>query len=96
MTRDVHFIQYLRPDGRPKDIWIERPEEIAAAAELIWGSGLRLEAEVLAGGTVSLTVSNDAGDYAWEMCTNGPGIKEAVDRLISRMAKRLEGFAKTK
>jgi hypothetical protein len=78
----IPFIQYLRPDGHPRDIWIERPEEVVAKANRILQAGFRFEAEVLSNEMVNLTISATDGDYAGELCENGPGVAEAVDRLI--------------
>lgn len=78
----IRFIQYLRPDGRKESVYIDRPEEIAHKAHEIWMAGFRLEAEVLIGGMVSLTIGDDEGDYAFELSANGPGLENAVDRLI--------------
>lgn len=78
----VQFIQYFRPNGKPKPATIDRPREVFRKAVAIIEAGYRLEAEVLIGGLVSLTVGNDEGDYAAEIHFNGPGLEDAVDRLI--------------
>ena len=80
--KQIHFIQYLRPDGRQTDIYIQRTAEIAEKAERIMQAGYRLECEVLLNGLVSFTIGDDDGDCAHELCENGPGIEEVVDRLI--------------
>jgi hypothetical protein len=38
VMRDVRFIQYVRPFGRRREMFIERPEEIASAPTLSFGS----------------------------------------------------------
>ena len=79
----VRFIQYLRPDGRQREMFIEaRSPEIVAKAELIWKSGYRLESEVLMSDLVSLTISDGEEDVASELIENGPEVPLAVDRMI--------------
>ena len=80
----IPFTQYLMPDGRPKQIEINRPEEVEAKAAKIIAAGLRLEAEVLRTGEVSFTVFDveTETDEACEVSRNGPEVLEAVDRLI--------------
>jgi hypothetical protein len=78
----IPFTQYLRPDGRPKSIVIERPEPVAEKAKRILDAGFRFECEVLSTGDVSFAVSDDDGDHAFEICRNGPDVLAAVDRLI--------------
>lgn len=80
---DIPFIQYLRPHGRPVEVSIDRPDEISAKAEKIIASGFRFECEHLTTGHASLTIADHRGDHAIEVCTNGPAVPLAVDRLIS-------------
>ena len=79
----IPFTQYLRPDGRPKRVTIERSAAIESKAADILKQGLVFECEVLHDGTISLTITDpDEGDLAIELCPNGPAVPEAVDRLI--------------
>lgn len=80
---NVPFIQYMLPDGRKKPVMIDRPDNIAAVADNIRSHGFRFEIEVLRTGLVSMTVSDDDGDYHQKICRNGPAIPDAVDTLIS-------------
>lgn len=85
----IPFTQYLLPDGRRQTITIERSPEIEAKAATIIAAGLRFETEVLSdGATVSLTVSDpvEEEDVAIELVPNGPGIPDAVDRLVEAAA----------
>ena len=80
----VRFIQYLRPDGRQVEMFIQdMAPGIVAKAEEIWAAGYRLEAEVLMSGLVSLTISDGEEDVAVELIANGPEVPKAVDRMIS-------------
>jgi len=81
-TVAIPFVQFMRPSGRPVEVSIKRPKEIAQKAGLILDAGYRFEAEVLGDGSISLTITNDDGDAAIEVCSNGPDVPLAVDRLI--------------
>lgn len=80
---NVLFTQYLRPNGRRTHVMIDRPDYIAKAADFIRAQGFRFEMEELSDGvTVSMTISDDDGDYHFKVCQNGPGIPASVDELI--------------
>lgn len=78
----IYFTQYLRPDGRKTSVLIDRPDHIAKAADFIRSNGFRFEIEELAGGTVSMTISDEADDYHQKLCANGPDVPDTVDELI--------------
>lgn len=84
MAKDViEFTQYLRPDGHTKTIEIDgRTEEIVKMANTVRTFGGAFEAEVLTTGEVSFTVHYDDEDIAIEVVPNGPGVGDAVDRLV--------------
>lgn len=86
----VPFTQYLRPDGRKRQEFIVRPADICAKAQAFIDSGGWFECEVLTTGHVSLTacanVDDEPQDIDIEVVQNGPGVGEAVDRLIERVA----------
>ena len=79
---NIYFTQFLRPNGRKQTIMIDRPDPVVTKADSIAGHGFRFEREELHGTTVSLTISDDWGDYAFQLTPNGPGIPDAVDTLI--------------
>jgi len=88
----IPFTQYLRPDGRQRDIQIEVPPQVVADAHALVCSGYHLECEVLRTGEVSLTVFDptEEEDIAIEVVPNGPGVREAVARLIAAGLKAAE------
>ena len=86
---DIHFTQYLRPDGRREPVTIDRPEEIAKLASLITDRGYRFECEHLATGHASLTIAGLDDDEDIEVVPNGPEVPAAVDRLIKRFAAKI-------
>lgn len=80
----IQFTQFMRPDGRPVPVSIDRPDDIAAKAAEITKRGYRFECEHLSDGHVSLTITDDDGDADIELAPNGPDVPAAVDRLITR------------
>ncbi len=80
---DIKFTQFLMPDGRRDTVWIERPDDIVAKAKSICEAGFRFETEMLSDyQSVSLTISDDDGDWAHEVVPNGPEVPQAIDRMI--------------
>ena len=84
----IPFTQFMRPDGRPVDVSIDRPEEIARKAKAIIDAGYRFECEVLTDGSISLTITDDEMDHDIELVPNGTDVPLAVDRLIQRFELR--------
>jgi len=87
---EVPFTQFLMPNGRQTQVTIERPDEICEQAHKLVEAGWRLEIEVLATGTISMTVERDIDTdedeivcSAHEICNNGPAVPDAVDKLIT-------------
>ena len=81
---DVPAVQYMRPDGLLVDVTAPIPIECKAAYDEMTERGCRLAGEVLTTGHVSLTIEHDEGDFAIEVCPNGPEVREATRRLFSR------------
>lgn len=80
----VPFVQFLRPDGHKKPVVIDRPDNIAKAADKIRSHGFRFEIEQLMDGTISMTISDKDDDYAIKVCENQPGtVAATVDELIA-------------
>lgn len=90
----IPFVQFLRPDGREREHrgGFVRPAPIEEEARRLIARGLRFECEVLTTGDVSLTIADPSKgiDVACELVENGPGVEEAVDRLITDYAARLK------
>ena len=92
----IPFTQYVLPNGRQREISIERPDDVALPAAELIERGYRFECEMLSDmRTVSLTVvspEEDIGDIAIELCVNGPGLLGfAVDRLVAQAVSIVEG-----
>jgi hypothetical protein len=83
MTYAVPFTQYLPPDGRKKEVFIEVDQETGEMAALILTRGFVFECEVLRTGDVSLTITDpEEGDVDIRVIPNGPKVPEAVRDLI--------------
>lgn len=85
--REIEFTQFLRPNGRQITVSVSRPDEIAQQAEALKAAGVRLEAEVLTTGEVSMTCERtgpdgETEDLSIRICPNGPAVPGMVDELI--------------
>jgi hypothetical protein len=86
---EIPFTQFLRPDGRQTDVSIDRPDEISTLALRIIDRGYRFECEHLTTGHASFTIAKDGDDHDIEVVTNGPDVPPAIDRLVTRFAKKI-------
>lgn len=84
----IPFTQYLRPSGRPIPIELPCSEGLSGVVDEILKRGYRFEVEVLRTGEVSFTISDGEQDLAIELSANGPEVPSAIDRLISRFARK--------
>lgn len=83
----INFTQYIRPFGERRAVVIDRPPEIEQLAEEFISRGGYFECEELTTGHASFTACHpdcEEGDCAIEVVPNGPGVEEAVDRLVRR------------
>ena len=85
--KPIKFTQYLRPDGRAKEMLIDRPDEIANKAQAFIDQGGRFDIEMLMTGDVSITaeITDHEGEVktiAQEIVPNGLEVPIAVDRLV--------------
>lgn len=82
LLEPVTLTQFLRPDDWQTDVTTMRPAAIAEKARRIQEAGLRLTAEVLATGEVSMCIEGPESDLAIRVVPNGPGVNEALDGMI--------------
>ena len=82
----IPFTQILLPNGRRREIIIDRSEEIEKMAHDIIDNGYRFEAEILTTGEVSFEVLKDMNDgpgiLGSDICNNELGVGEVVDKLV--------------
>ena len=90
---DVPFTQFLRPNGQPVRVTIDRPDDIARLARRLAAHGVRLETEVLTTGEVSFTAEREKDGetelLACEVVPNGPEVRDAVDRLVTAASAQM-------
>lgn len=85
VARTIPFTQYMRPDGRKQDVRTSDPSYTDGdlkAAQAIIDAGFRFEIEALTNGMISMTISDDDGDYAVKLCSNNISVPDTVKRLI--------------
>ncbi len=81
----IPFTQYIAPNGQRRETGIEVSPAYAEKADTIIARGLAFECELLSTGQVSLTITDpEEGDLDIRVVPNGPGVREAVEDLISR------------
>jgi hypothetical protein len=85
----ISFTQYLRPYGRKRFVYIERPKEIEALAWRFIAAGGSYECEELRTGQVSLTAVHEDQDIAIQVCPNGPMVPEKVDELVRQSVQHV-------
>jgi hypothetical protein len=87
---EIHLTQYLLPDGRQREVSVDVPDSLRAKLAKIRKAGLTIEAEVLTTAEVSFTLAchKYAADYDILICTNGPGTRENLIRLIERFDEK--------
>jgi len=88
----IPFKQFLYPNGQERQVSVVRPLEIMKKAEKIIHNGYEFQCEVLSTGEVSFTISDEDGDHAIEIVENGPGVPEAVDRLVNKFFNKMNGI----
>lgn len=88
----MKLTQYLLPDGRTREVTIDRDGEVELMASAVESHGWRFECEILRTGQVSVTAFDpvDEVNVAIEVVPNGPVVAEATDRVVKeayRLAK---------
>ena len=82
----VKFTQYLRPHGRPKEVYIDLPKEFEDMADKLISQGYHFDIEVLTTGQIHMSCENDSLDspvIVNAICDNGPKVVTCVERIIS-------------
>lgn len=87
---EIQVTQYLLPDGRTRETSIDVPDSLAPKLKKIARAGLTIEAEILTSTEVSFTLAchKYAADYDILICTNGPGTRENLIKLIERFNEK--------
>ena len=78
----IPFTQYLRPNGRTRDVTIDMPEDIEKKAQELLATGHHFDIEELTTGMVSMTCEKGDDIISIQVCENGPPVEDAVKELI--------------
>lgn len=86
---NIPFTQYCLPYGIPKNIEINRPDDVYNKAMELIGDGFVFETEILRTGHVSLTIHDTEidEDVACVVSKNDESAAAAVDKLINEFYK---------
>lgn len=78
--------QFHRPRGRMEDIWCDGvSDDLQPNYDALLSAGLRITAEVLTTGQVSLALEHKHGDFDGEIVRNEPEAPlHALEKLIRR------------
>jgi len=89
----VPFTQFLRPDGRQRQVEIDLSPEGEALAEQFIMAGGWYECEELTTGHASFTacffVEGEPQDVVINVCVNGPDVPDTVEGLVKRSVEWL-------
>ena len=81
--KEIKFKQFLFPDGREKEVTIERPEPIADRAGVLQDNGFLLEIENN-NGQIWMSCVNHETEVSFDrFVSNGPEVPESVDSMIN-------------
>jgi hypothetical protein len=79
----VEVIQFMLPNGRQVRQTTQVPDDCAPGYEAMRAAGLRLTAEMLTTGEVSLCIEHPGeGDYAIDVVSNGPAVQDSIARML--------------
>lgn len=78
----IPFTQFLMPDGRQKQIVIDRPHCIETKAQALIKIGCRFEIEMLNNGIISMECLSPYEVLTGALANNNEEVPEAVDRLV--------------
>jgi hypothetical protein len=85
---NVEVIQFMRPNGNKIRESTDIPDELEPIYEALTKANLRFTAEVLRTGEVSLTIEGEEGDLCCEVVENGPGVQEALAKMLREWDER--------
>ena len=83
-TFEAQVVQFMRPSGRQNPTSTMLSDEVLPIYREMQAAGCRFEAEVLRTGQVSVTISDDEADRDIEIVANGPGVQDAMEKMLKR------------
>jgi len=78
----VPITQFIPPRGRQEIVHATVPDELAVNYESLRRHNCRLTAEILSTGHVSQCIEHEEGDYAIEICANGPEVQQHLEKML--------------
>lgn len=81
---EVEVIQYIRPHGYKRKIFIEIDDEYLASYEKMKKDGRWISAEVLPSKEVALYIESNEKDFYSEVTDNGPEIKRTIEKMLRK------------
>jgi len=92
----IPFTQFLRPNGRRKQVTTEADEETERLAHEVIEAGGVFEVEELTTGDVSMECINPAIEegepgfiLSCRLCSNGPAVTTALQELVTESHQRM-------
>ena len=82
----VELTQFKLPDGHEVPVTCEVADDLREKYELVRENRLRLTAEILTTGEISLAIEHKEGDVMLELAENGPG-DHAPNKVLERMLR---------
>ncbi len=82
MMKMIPFTQFLRPNGRARQVTIEASGDTEEMARSLIEKGARFEIEVLMNGIIHMDCQIGDKLLANQLCENGPPVLEAVKELV--------------
>ena len=86
-TFEAEMTQFLRPDGREKQVRGPLPLRAKEAYDEMLQRGYRLETEVIPGNELYVSISDDEGDLDNLVEHNGPNISAHIADMLERWLK---------
>ncbi len=89
---EVAVIQYLRPDGRTRNVTTTLPDSLHIEYLAMLELGYNFAAEELTTGEVSVTIEDRAEgeDIDIRIVPNGPEVQKAMGEMLSALSGRQE------
>lgn len=91
---EIPFTQFLLPNGRRRQVQFQtESKEVADTALQLIEQGVSFEIEILRTGEISMETIYEDEPVANDLCSNGPAVVEAVEKLVRRTNEAINGNA---
>jgi hypothetical protein len=97
---EIPFTQFLRPNGDRRQTFIDVPHKVALLAQRFIEEGGAYTSELVQAGIVSLcaefTLDGERQDIVCLIAPNGPGIEQAVEKVVRESYEFLQNHEANK